>query len=88
MEAFVWTLLAFILLATLGMCYPSGAPVNACDSLMPNHGATSQPADTNPYQIVLNDFHSPKGVLQYVPGVAYTGYINHLFINKSTSQFC
>ena len=73
MEAFVWTLLVVVLHATLGMSYPSGAPVDACESLMPNHGATSQPADTNPYQIVLNDFHNPMGVLQYVPGVTYTG---------------
>ena len=73
MEAFIRTPFAVVLLATLGMCYPSGAPVNACESLMPNHGATSQPADTSPYQIILNDFHNPMGVLQYVPEVTYTG---------------
>ncbi|XP_064393885.1 delta and Notch-like epidermal growth factor-related receptor isoform X2 [Halichondria panicea] len=53
--------------------YSSGAPPEACSSLQPNHdGASSQPAETNPYELDIEEFLTPSGVLQYVPGVTYT----------------
>ncbi len=60
--------------------YSSGAPPEACSSLQPNHdGASSQPAETNPYELDIEEFLTPSGVLQYVPGVTYTG-INIIII--------
>ncbi len=53
--------------------YSSGAPPEACSSLQPNHGATSQPTETNPYELTIEEFLSSSGAYQYVPGVTYTG---------------
>ncbi len=54
--------------------YSSGAPPEACSSLQPNHdGASSQPAETNPYELDIEEFFAPSGVYQYVPGVTYKG---------------
>ncbi len=53
--------------------YSSGAPPEACSSLQPNHGATPQPAETNPYELAIEAFFAPSGVYQYVPGVTYKG---------------
>ncbi len=53
--------------------YSSGAPPEACSDLQPNHGATSQPAETNPYELAIEEFFAPSGVYQYVPGVTYKG---------------
>ena len=54
--------------------YSSGAPPEACSTLQPNHdGASSQPAETNPYELAIEEFLAPSSVYQYVPGVTYTG---------------
>ena len=79
MKILVLSLIAVASLIQLGMSYPSGAPIDACESLMPNHGVASQPADTNPYEIIFSDSRSPNlfDTLQYVPGVTYTGLTNY-----------
>ena len=53
--------------------YSSGAPPEACSTLQPDHGTTSQPVETNPYELDIEEFLAPNSVLQYVPGVTYTG---------------
>ena len=53
--------------------YSSGAPPEACSTLQPDHGTPSQAAETNRYELDIEEFLAPSGVLQYVPGVTYTG---------------
>ena len=69
-------LILLLLISTLvspTLCFPTGAPADACVNLTPSHGVSSQPESTLPYELVINDFVDPSGVYQYVPGVTYTG---------------
>ena len=61
-------------LTTPTLCLPTGAPAAACETLTPEHlGATTQPASTNPYELVLDEFVDPEdGTCYYIPGVTYT----------------
>ncbi|XP_064393891.1 fibropellin-1-like isoform X3 [Halichondria panicea] len=52
--------------------YSSGAPPEACSTLQPDHGTTSQPVETNPYELDIEELLAPSSVYQYVPGVTYT----------------
>ena len=63
-------------LATPTLCFSSGAPVDACETLMPNHTTTSQPESTNPYELDLSQFIDPEdNTVYYVPGVTYTSML-------------
>lgn len=66
------TLLLFASLVSPTSCLPNGAPGSACESLVPSHGAATQTSGS-PYELVLNDFQVQNGIIQYVPGVSYTG---------------
>ena len=79
-KTLVWFLVA-VLLTQQGTSLPSGAPKQACENLSPNHGNTSQPVKTNPYELVLDEFLDPNnGIYQYVPGVTYTGMLLLVYI--------
>ena len=68
-------------LATPTLCFPSGAPVDTCETLMPIHGATSQPESTNPYELDLSQFIDPEdNTVYYVPGVTYTSMLKFNYI--------
>ena len=64
----VLLLLVVVVTAVYGM--PSGAPLQACEDLMPQHGSDPQ-MSTSPYQIDL----SPFNVSRYMDySNNYTGY--------------
>ena len=69
-------LLVIFALVAETFCFPNGAPSSACDSLTPNHGASSQDVSTNPYELSISQLLTPSGSFAYLPGASYTGNMN------------
>ena len=50
--------------------YPTGAPINACGDIMPNHSSNAASDNNNiPYLVNLDDFEDSNGT--YIPGMSY-----------------
>ena len=49
------------LLETPVECYPGGAPPSSCADLIPRHGGSPQPSESNPYEIELEQFEMDEG---------------------------
>ena len=65
-------IVAISLVLPVGFCHRSGAPIEACSSLTPNHGVSEQAPSTLPYVINVNVFKDPNnGQLLYTPGFSY-----------------
>ena len=62
---------AFIAVST---ALPGGAPLQACDSLLPAHGVGEQ-TTPNPWMIDITgfNFNDTINMLTYVPGETYNG---------------
>lgn len=86
MRSLLGILLLVSTLATPILCFPSGAPVDACEDLTPNHGVASQ-TSPNPYLLDLEQFRDPEdGTYYYIPGVTYTSKYNIKILNPMHSK--
>ena len=64
------------LLPAVVLAYSTGAPTQACSTLMPSHGVSSQAASSLPYMIDMDVFRHPStGELFYIPGFSYNSKI-------------
>ena len=53
MRVFFVPLILLKCFVSLGFCWPAQAPTTACASLVPEHFTGPQPADANPYELVV-----------------------------------
>ncbi len=72
--------LVLVALISPGDCRSTGAPVEACATLVPQHGSNVNSTDTLPYELVVDIFEDPGlpqtdgSVLKtysYNPGTTY-----------------
>lgn len=73
--------LTFILTLTLPLgsrMYPHGPPHQACDSMLPHHGAAPQHTSTSPYNLVVDDVttYSPNQQIKVtIKGTPFIGFM-------------
>ena len=70
MRALVTVLLLLVSTVVPVISFPTGAPLEACSTVTPNHPATAQ-TSTNPYSIDLSVFDDGSGGFTYLPGRTY-----------------
>jgi len=70
MRALVAVVLLLVSTAVPVISFPTGAPLEACSTVTPNHPATAQNS-TNPYSIDLSVFDDGSGGFRYLPGRTY-----------------
>ena len=63
---------SFLFVLPVGFSYQSGAPIQACASLTPNHNVSGQALNTLPYMIDVDVFKDPNNwELLYTPDFSY-----------------
>ena len=76
MECYWKLILVLVSMAAPTLCFPSGAPQTACQTLAPDatsHGATPQVTDI-PYALNLSAFYDQAtGEMVYTPDAVYNG---------------
>ena len=67
-------LFILVVLTSPGHCFPEGAPIEACDNLMPQHGSNMNSTFALPFELDADIFEDP-GILpnthSYTPGLSY-----------------
>ena len=73
-------LFILVMLTSPGHCLPGGAPIEACDNLMPQHGSNMNSTFPLPFELDADIFEDPgiptdAGILShthsYTPGLSY-----------------
>ncbi|XP_067122206.1 defense protein l(2)34Fc-like [Centruroides vittatus] len=62
------------------LCFPDGAPAEACDSLLPRHAGTSpSPAEESPYVFIASgdkySFNNPEPFTIQIYGAPFKGFL-------------
>ncbi|XP_077338519.1 putative defense protein 3 [Lithobates pipiens] len=70
-------LLVLMSFSTITVCYPTGAPISACETMMPGHVGISPQPKPAPYIIKTNSssFKSGRPVQVQIVGPAYRGIL-------------
>ncbi|XP_032886114.1 putative defense protein 1 [Amblyraja radiata] len=74
---FVVYCVVFLKFSSLSRCFPNGAPLSACESMMPRHAGVVPQSNAAPYTVEpeASVFHPGKPVRVQILGPQYNGFL-------------
>ncbi len=85
--------LVLVVFISPGHCRSTGAPVEACATLVPQHGSNVNSNDPLPYELVVDTFEDPDlpqtdgsvlNTYSYTPGTTYDCMLTKLILQQGS----